>query len=534
MVLLLAIANAMRPNIKVNDNYLDVEDDSIVQTENGQIQGSITQYGRAFLGIPYAAPPVGQNRWNNPQPVTSWSGIRNTTEWSAGCPQNCVLPPNSCPPVQSEDCLYLNVYTPNVDSLNTPQPVMFYLHGGRYEQGAAGSILYDGGFMANRSGVVIVTANYRLGALGWLTLQSEITGNYAIQDQRQAMLWVQNNIKYFGGNPNQITIFGQSAGSSSIMAHIISPKSKGLNLFQQAIVESVPSTLPNRPMEDAIAIGQLFSQDAGCPNYDATCLRNLDVSAVIQAQDISQKHLNILKPIEEFYPWTPTVDGIEITGQLLDVLSSGPSNYMNVPLILGTVSEEVYMFIFLADKSPMSDADYLAAMAAVFLTASPEVVAMYPPTPLIGDKRPALGVAGSDYVFYGSNRAALVQLLQTNLPIYNYQFSHAMSDDIWGPNYTFCVGHVCHGSEIPFVWHIDRFNFTAEEEVLSLSMIDYWTNFARSGNPNSPAPVDVNWPLWDNTTLLALNFTVPENFVASDVRGEYLNFWDKLGYGWGW
>ena len=166
-----------------------------------------------------------------------------TQAFSPGCPQNCELPPKTCPDTVSEDCLYLNVFTPREDYLqsNGPQPVMVWFHGGRYEQGSASDILYDGSFMANASGVIIVTANYRIGVLGFLVTGS-LQGNYGWQDQRSVLLWVQNNIANFGGDPNSVTVFGQSVGGISTALHLTSPSSVGL--LHKAIIQSDPFTLP--------------------------------------------------------------------------------------------------------------------------------------------------------------------------------------------------------------------------------------------------------------------------------------------------
>jgi len=284
-------------------------------------------------------------------------------------------------------------------------------------------------------------------------------------------------------------------------------------------------------MEDAVALGQLYCIDAGCPNYDLECLRSKDIEVLVAAQGTSQKWLNYLKPLESFLPWTPTIDGEILTQQSLDAFRNG--DYEDIPMIVGTVSEEVFMFIYLAVHEPISDTDYIGAMIAVFYEDADEVLEWYPPKPIFGDKRPALGVTGTDYVFIASTRNASNNFSQKN-DLYLYQFSHILSNDIWGPNYTFCIGHVCHGSELPFVFHIDGYNFTAEEEELSLSMIDYWTNFARTSDPNQGQnPSTLIWPLYDSSSEGYMNFSTP-NQVSSHLREDYCNFWDTVGYNWGW
>ena len=210
----------------------------IVKTEAGLISGFQQDNLRVFLGIPFAAPPVGDLRWRPPVPVKPWEGVKETKKYSPACPQPSVIDPNLS---MSEDCLYLNVWTPAADETEK-LPVMVFLYGGAFGKIAGSISMYNGTALAKK-GVIVVTPNYRVGALGFLAhpqldneSQNNSSGNYGILDQIAALEWVQNNIEAFGGDPSKVTIFGQSAGGESILIHLTSPLSKGL--FKQAIVES--------------------------------------------------------------------------------------------------------------------------------------------------------------------------------------------------------------------------------------------------------------------------------------------------------
>eukprot|EP00755_Sulcionema_specki_P027449 Sspe_Gene.87785::Locus_59591_Transcript_1_2_Confidence_0.667_Length_767::g.87785::m.87785 len=221
-----------------------------VPTDSGDVMGyTVTREklgSHVFRGIPYAAPPVGKLRWAPPTAPTPWKTPFNASEDGAGCPQECMLPPMACPPRQSEDCLTLNVFTPLGATKGAGYPVMVWLHGGNFFQGYGGGVLYDGSYIVNRSKVIIVSVTYRLGALGFYAA-GNLKGSYGYQDQQQAMRWVQTNIANFGGDPKQVTLWGQSAGAMSIALHMTDPVSDPL--FHAAIMQSEPFSLPFRSPE---------------------------------------------------------------------------------------------------------------------------------------------------------------------------------------------------------------------------------------------------------------------------------------------
>ena len=193
-----------------------VDDNPIlIQTKSGLIQGTMTDKVKMFRSIPYATPPINDLRWEEPQYIPSWgNNTVSATMDPPGCPQACELPPKTCPIIQSEDCLYLNIYAPlNITSSSPKLPVLVFIHGGNFKQGYSGGLLYNGTDFVNYTNSLVVTINYRLGVLGQLwSIEAGMAGNYGFLDQKLALKWIHNNIEYFGGDNSQITLFGQSAG----------------------------------------------------------------------------------------------------------------------------------------------------------------------------------------------------------------------------------------------------------------------------------------------------------------------------------
>ena len=242
-------------------------------------RGGAASGGYQFLGLPYAAPPTGSLRWRPPHPPTAWHGVRDATRFAPSCPQ----PPNLFAPPSpfSEDCLYLNVYTPTLHR-GGERPVLVWIHGGGFTED--GGRNYDATKLA-ADGVVVVTINYRLGALGFLahpalaSRRGGSAGNYGLMDQLAALRWVKRNVARFGGDPHNVTIAGQSAGGVSVLDLLVSRRSRGL--FQRAIVQSGAFALTQQPLADAEAAGEAFAAAAGCPDQTARCLRHLPVDDLV-------------------------------------------------------------------------------------------------------------------------------------------------------------------------------------------------------------------------------------------------------------
>jgi len=198
---------------------------------------------------------------------------------------------------------------------------MVFVHGGHFDQGSGGCLLYDGTNLAADEEVIVVTFNYRLGALGWMVTDS-LTGNYGFLDQQAALKWVQTNIANFGGDPKQVTIFGQSAGATSIRGHLVAPSSK--SLFHRAIIQSDPVSLPMLSTREASDVGAFFMNQIGCT--DTACLLSQNITRLLEVQKLAEKHISLFHPLTVFLPFTPTVDGTLIPKHIFDAISAGSAN----------------------------------------------------------------------------------------------------------------------------------------------------------------------------------------------------------------
>jgi para-nitrobenzyl esterase len=306
----------------------------VISTAGGTVGGKAAGPMNAFLGIPYAAPPVGNLRWRPPHPAARWLGIRQATSFGPNCPQ---------PPSQfglastSEDCLYLNVFTP-AGTHRRNLPVMVWLHGGSLLVGESND--YDPARLV-RDGVIVVTVNYRLGALGFLADPALAdrpggpSGNFGLEDQQAALRWVQRNIRGFGGDPANVTLTGESAGGLSVLAQLASPGARGL--FARAISESGTYNLTQEPLATVEAAGEAFAAKVGCTSQAAAaCLRHLPVSAIVDSED--------------FTGYRPDIDGRVLTQSIGAALASGQFN--RVPVINGTNHDEWRLFVARSELPP--------------------------------------------------------------------------------------------------------------------------------------------------------------------------------------
>jgi para-nitrobenzyl esterase len=299
----------------------------VVHTEDGSVEGVAVAGGYAFRGLPYAAPPIGDLRWRPPQPPASWRGARDASQYAPSCPQ----PPNLFRPPgpESEDCLYLNVSTPTLRH-HAERPVLVWIHGGGFTED--GALNYDGTTLA-ADGIVVVTINYRLGALGFLAHPALASrpggpaGNYGLMDQQAALRWVRSNIAEFGGDPDNVTIAGQSAGGVSVLAHLVSPHSRGL--FRRAIVESGAFALNQISLSQAEAFGETFAAQAGCQDQTAECLRRVTVATLVKE-----------------FPGAAipgVVDGKVLTESIGAALAAG--HFAHVPILNGVNHNEEWIFV---------------------------------------------------------------------------------------------------------------------------------------------------------------------------------------------
>ena len=457
----------------------------VVHTDQGVVRGSARDGLRAFLGIPYAAPPVGNLRWRAPQPAAAWRGVRDATAFASHCAQS-VSPFGVAS--ASEDCLYLNVYTPSSVRPGVPfAPVMVWIHGGALVVGESDD--YNPAALVAQ-GVVVVTINYRLGALGFLAhpaLSAEspdhASGNFGLLDQQAALRWVQRNARAFGGDPRNVTIFGESAGGLSVSSQLASPLAAGL--FDRAIVESGAYLLSPPTLASAEATGASFASQAGCTDQTAACLRSLPLATILALQPGA----------------SPTVDGHVLTQSLGGAFGSGAFN--RVPVIEGSNHDEWRLFVAQAEVTsgaPLSAAAYVPTVAATLgipIAAATALTAAYPlsayPSPSV-----ALGAVGTDAIF-ACNARRVAGLLSQYVPTYQYEFNDPDAPQQFFPGVSFPTG-AYHAAELQYLFSFNRGTppqFSAGQVELSRTMVRYWSRFARAGDPNSP-PVPA-WPRYDVT-----------------------------------
>jgi para-nitrobenzyl esterase len=483
----------------------------VVTTTSGQVVGNEESSMHAYLGIPYAAPPTGTNRWRAPQAPASWGGVRKTQSFGAHCPQGAT--PFGAASV-SEDCLYLNVYRPKTGSNH---PVMVWIHGGAFYLGLSNQ--YNPQRLVEQ-GVVVVTINYRLGALGFLSHQllsdeqGGASGNYGLMDQQAALRWVRDNITGFGGDASNVTIFGESAGGFSVHSHIASPGSSGL--FHKAIIQSGAYALDGQPtLAAAQTTGQtlnttaaaLLSQPA-CTTV--ACLRALPVTALLQAQQVAWPS----GPI-------PAVDGSVLPQSVRARMTAGTHN--RVPVIQGNTKDEWRLFVALDEVTPTSVAtpykgsalaadgsNYQQAITGTFpyLAAAPfpagfvNTLATGPYAPANYGNNPslALGALGTDLLFACNARTS--SALQENYAtVYAYEFA-----DDTAPSVSFAPATISfprgaeHTSELAYLFDIAGKSLTtANQRATAATMVTHWTRFARTGNPNAAATPNA-WRAWGGGT----------------------------------
>jgi para-nitrobenzyl esterase len=443
-----------------------------VATDKGPIRGVAIDGMEVFRGIPYAAPPVGDLRWRPPQEPASWTGVLDATQFANHCPQN---PSPYGIASLTEDCLYLNVFTPPKTNEGRPHllPVMVWIHGGGLLLGESDG--YDPSRLVAED-VVVVTINYRLGALGVLAhpaLSAESSyggsGNYGLMDQQAALRWVQRNIRAFGGDPGNITIFGESAGGYSVHAQLASPQATGL--FHKAIVESGAYSLNQSSLATAQAQGIAFATAVGCA--DAACLRALSVAAILQAGPKSTVFANL--------------DGFVLTQSMLSALTSGQFN--QVPTIVGSNHDEWRLFVAQTEKAtgtPLTTAGYPGAIAALGLPVG--LVTSAYPLVAYGSPSEALGAVGTDVVF-ACNAAKSARLLSQHVPTFQYEFADAHAAMLYfPPPISFPTG-AYHASELGYLFVLAQTpvpfpGFTPAQQQLSDTMVSYWTQFAKTGDPN--------------------------------------------------
>jgi para-nitrobenzyl esterase len=496
----------------------------VVRIDGGLIRGVDAAGVNSFRGLPYAAPPTGNLRWRPPQPASSWSGVRDATQFGPGCPQSTVNNPFLPPGTISEDCLNLNVYTQALPgSGGGGRPVLVWIHGGGLVQD--GGRNYDGAKLA-ADGTVVVTINYRLGALGFLAHPALASrpggpaGNYGLMDQQAALRWVQRNIARFGGDPHNVTIAGQSAGGLSVLAQLVSPGARGL--FQRAIVQSGTFALTQRPLATAEAAGETFARNVGCPDQTAACLRSVPVSDLVSKFGVEIPGV---------------VDGSVLTQSIGTALARG--QFARVPVVNGITHDEELLFVaglgitvsqgtnIPLAGDPTDPANYQANIAQALGVSAARAAAIANEYPLSAYPNPV--VAFSLLVSDASFACPALQVDRWTAarggPTYAYQFNDDNAPlNILPPDKQH-LGLSTHGTELPYLFDQPNAPFPAtlspDQQKLAASMRTDWASFAGTGNPSSRA---LPWPSFNGTRVLSLvplHSQVTTDFAAA----HHCSFW---------
>ncbi|MGB6198380.1 MAG: carboxylesterase family protein [Candidatus Acidiferrales bacterium] len=484
----------------------------VVRTEGGMVSGAMgTAPGvRAFKGIPFAAPPVGDLRWRAPQPATPWKGALDATHFGAICPQHLHHPGSISyidpgPQTINEDCLTLNVWTAAREA-SDKLPVMVWIYGGGFDHGSGMERLYWSDDLAQK-GAVVVTFNYRVGALGFLAhpeLSAEsdhhASGNYGLLDQIAALEWVRRNIAAFGGDPNNVTIFGQSAGAMSVTDLTVSPLAAGL--FERAIAESGGLGQPPQKLADAEAAGVAWATSMGAKNL--ADLRRLRPDQLIAGPA----------------PAHPIVDGYVIPDDPAAIYRAGKQ--IDVPMIVGSTSNEGGL-----SKMATTAAAAQAKAQSTYGADAGAYLALFPAST---DAEATASAYRQFTERVAANERALARLANATgkSPVYLYRWSHSLPEPpdanfSEGPNSQFGAYHA---SELMYVFdnqHLRNWPWTEVDHRLADQMSGYWFNFAATGNPNGTGlPV---WPAFDAQHQVLMNFAdAPEAIPVPRVAA--LDFLD--------
>ena len=451
------------------------------QTASGLVRGEALPDSATCVwrGIPYAAAPVGELRWRAPRPAPAWDGVRESVAFGDQCMQEGLLPGMKGPAHMSEDCLFLNIWRPQKSG---PLPVMVWVHGGGYYSG--GSNVYPGVHLAEAGDVVVVTLNYRLNIFGFMAapeLRNEdpdhSTGGYGNLDQVFALKWVHDNIRNFGGDPGNVTIFGESAGGWSTCTLLATPLARGL--FSHVIMES-GTCEASQALEAGYATAARSFQALGCPLNDTACMRKVP----------AQKLLENAAPLMQGFSYVPAVDGYLLTASPLEMIRAG--NYNHVPVLAGTNRDEFAQATLIIPRFSLDPPwDYERTLERVTgnQKEASELARLYPLSQFHNRPAKAIGRAfASDACLTCPTYQALLSLAGQDGTVWMYRFDYTgMQGGRWMGSY--------HAAEVPFVFgnlgpepnraSLGRGNFESMQR-LSKIMMGHWIAFSKTGDPNGP------------------------------------------------
>ena len=508
-----------------------------ITLSDGIVMGEVDGATRRFLGIPFAAPPTGERRWLPPEPPEPWDTPLEASEFPPACPQ---LGSTSSPePSENEDCLYLNVWAPE-PAPSGSLPVMIWFHGGSNTGGSTGddipflqppTLFYNGRGLVEEANVVVVTANYRLGVMGFFAHEAVsdesadgVSGNQGILDQRMVMQWVQSNIAPFGGDPNNVMIFGESAGAFDVCFHMVSEGSRGL--FHRALGQSGGCTTALRTRSEAQAEADVFAEAMGCGDASdvAACLRAVPVADLLMEAPVDGAIED--PPGGDFYSggtarwqFQPVVDGVVIADQPRTLFDDG--NVADVPYVLGSNSDEGTLFHVLQPEVE-TEAEYLEALERRFgETVAAQVAEAYPVTDF-DSPQDALERVTGDEGLVCSVRDTAKRAAAAGLDVFLYNFERPIPiPALQG----FDLG-ATHGAEIAYVFGSIGPDVIGEDDLaLSATMQRYWGRFAATGDPNGGN--DLAWPMFSADDDMRLNFNVTLSTVP-DFRSDVCALWESI------
>jgi len=485
-----------------------------LRIDSGALRGLVVGEKKdvhVYKGIPYAAPPVGEHRWKAPEPISPWQGVRDCFEFGAACPHKIPALFGNIPEMAvrapfSEDCLFLNVWTPAPEGRGSDKlPVLYWIHGGGFVMGAASQPLYDGEELA-RLGCVVVSVNYRLGLFGFLAhpalsreSSDKVSGNYGLLDQIEGLRWVKRNIAAFGGDPERVAIFGESAGAMSVLCLMTAPDAKGL--FHAAIAQSAAgmnlSRLHEAPpgQETAEQAGQRFIAACGLGgSADAAQMRQLDAKVLVQSapREPGPGAPLTLKPLALMLG--PIVDGRLIPDDVNHVFAAGREH--PVPMIVGNTKDEMSILL-LGTRMPADTTAYLRKLKDDFGDLAEPIARTYP----VEDSKHIQSTViklTSDLSFISESRTIARTHSSAGQKTFRYQFSRGTKR-----GFLQSLG-AHHGAEISFVFQRPIGRDDEHEMRVSRSMGRYWINLAASGDPNGKGLAV--WPAYRADTEEMVDF----------------------------
>jgi para-nitrobenzyl esterase len=501
-----------------------------VKTDTGELRGLVVgEKGdvHAYKGIPYAAAPVGDLRWKPPQPAPAWQGVRDCFEFGAACPQNIPtlmarIPQMATRAPFKEDCLFLNIWAP---AKAAKLPVLYWIHGGGFVTGAASQTLYDGEELA-RLGCVVVSVNYRLGLFGFLAhpaLSAEspnkVSGNYGLLDQIEGLRWVKRNIASFGGDPEHVAIFGESAGGISVLSLMVMPEAKGL--FQGAIAQSATAMNLMRlrdgeqGQDSAEQVGQRLIEACGLAGTaDAGQMRHLDADKLVNAfpAEIGGGKLE-LKPLA--LRLGPIVDGQYVPDSPNVIFAAGHEHA--VPVIIGNTRDEMSLML-LAARMPADKPAYLKTIHDAFGGLAESIAKAYPAKDAVSIRQAVIQFT-TDLSFTSESRFVSRTHSAAGQKAYRYQFSLGT-----GQSFLRALG-AHHGAELAFVFQHPARPDDSGDVRTSRTLGHYWINFAATGNPNGEGLAP--WPAYKADSEEMIEFAQDVN-VLKGYRNEQLDVIEKI------